>query len=171
MLPPETARKQAFAAMVAAGVPLAFEEQSKIEVTDFGLKRFDLEGACIATLISTERYALKAIWLHPSQRLPEHKHPRVGHDRGKLETIRIAAGRMRLFREAMPEDSRGEIVGRHEEHYTCPYAYDLERGGQHTLQPGERHSFHAGENGTVLYSVSSTVRDGLDEFTNPHVVR
>jgi D-lyxose ketol-isomerase len=47
----------------------------------------------------------------------------------------------------------------------------MQRGDQQTLDPGEKHSFRAGGDGAVIFSISSTVRDTMDEFTNPHVVR
>jgi D-lyxose ketol-isomerase len=47
----------------------------------------------------------------------------------------------------------------------------LTPGDQLVLPPGTKHWFQAGERGAVMYSFSSTVRDILDQFTDPAVVR
>jgi D-lyxose ketol-isomerase len=44
-------------------------------------------------------------------------------------------------------------------------------GDQITFRPGEKHWFQGGPEGAVLYSFSSVVRDTLDGFTDPGVVR
>ena len=44
-------------------------------------------------------------------------------------------------------------------------------GEQLIIAPGTRHWFQAGQKGTVLYSFSFTVRDVLDGFNDPEVIR
>ena len=47
----------------------------------------------------------------------------------------------------------------------------MKPGDQLIFDPGTKHWFQAGPEGAVLYSFSTTVRDILDGFTNPEIVR
>ena len=44
-------------------------------------------------------------------------------------------------------------------------------GDQLILTPGTKHWFQAGERGAVMYSFSTKVRDALDQFSDPLIVR
>lgn len=174
------ARETAFEMFREAGVPLRDEEREEIEVADFGLGDFDREGACIATLVATERYAAKALVLLPGQTLPEHWHPAIGDDPGKLETIRCVRGvcvlgiedrEGRIQSDEAEADTPTHLPAGKEHLYTCRHRMVLKPGDQLTLPPGRKHWFQGGPEGTVVYSFSSTVRDLQDGFTDPEVVR
>ena len=44
-------------------------------------------------------------------------------------------------------------------------------GDQLILPPGTKHWFQAGPQGAVMYSFSTTVRDVLDQFSDPSIIR
>ena len=167
----ESARALAFDMLAKAAIPLREEEKDEIETTDFGLGDFARQGACIATLVATERYAVKAIALQPGQTLPEHWHPPIGDDPGKQETIRVAWGECLLFLDGVPSIEAARIPAGKEEVYTCRREVVLARGDQRILAPGQKHWFQGGTLGAVVYSFSSMVRDLHDGFTDPLVVR
>jgi D-lyxose ketol-isomerase len=58
-----------------------------------------------------------------------------------------------------------------ERFYTCRHEVVMEEGDQLILEPGTKHWFQAGAEGAVMYSFSTCVRDVLDGFTDPEVVR
>jgi len=134
-----------------AGIRITKEEKSKIEIADFGLNRLEKEGAQILTLLSTDRISAKIIVLFPRQTMPEHWHPPVGNDPGKEETLRIVEGSISFYQGSQK--------------------ISMKMGDQTTIAPGVKHRFQAGRRGAVMFSISTTARDILDQFTNPDIVR
>src|ERR671933_265385 len=66
--------------LAEAGVVLTPEEQSAIEVTDFGLGRLEEIGLQLVVYVNTDRVCAKELVLFPHQTCPEHRHPPVdGH--------------------------------------------------------------------------------------------
>ena len=65
----------------------------------------------------------------------------------------------------------GFVVDGKEDVYTLRHELILQPGDQLTFEPYEKHWFQAGPRGAVLYSFSTTVRDGLDGFTDPAIQR
>ena len=130
-----------------------------------------MEGAQILTLVDTRRVALKIIVLFPEQTEPEHWHPRVGDDPGKEETIRIISGTVYFYVAGDEAIKHGFIPDGKSNCYTVRKEIIMNMGDQITLEPGEKHWFQAGREGAVMYTVSSTARDILDQFTDPLVVR
>lgn len=167
----ETARERAARMIRAAGVAVSSHEQQTIEVADFGLGNLLAEGAQILTLVQTTRYAVKVLALLPEQTEPEHWHPPIGDDPGKQETVRVLNGTLRFYTEGDDSLVEGRIPHGKEQVYTCRNEYIMQPGDQLTLDPGARHWFQAGANGCVLFSFSSVVRDSMDGFTDPAVVR
>lgn len=55
--------------------------------------------------------------------------------------------------------------------YKLRHEIIMKPGDRLTFEPYEKHWFQAGERGAVLYSFSTTVRDGLDGFTDPEIQR
>ena len=147
------------------------EERQLMSAHDFGLGRIRVEGAQILTLFETERIAAKILVLLPRQSLPEHWHPRVGSDAGKEEVIRALWGELRAYVEGSHDMGKGFIPEVKEGVYTMRKELLLAPGEQLVLPPGSKHWFQAGESGAVLYSFSSKVRDLLDHFTDPQVLR
>jgi D-lyxose ketol-isomerase len=57
------------------------------------------------------------------------------------------------------------------DYYTVRNEVVLLPGDQLILPPGIKHWFQAGKMGAVMYSFSTKVRDALDQFSDPNVVR
>ena len=163
--------EQSLAMIEAAGIRLTEEEKTRITAADFGLSRLRGEGIQILTLFETERVAGKILVLLPKQTIPEHWHPAVGDDPGKEEIIRAVSGDLYFYIPGENTLEHGFIVAGKESSYTVLHEVVLLPGDQLILPPGIKHWFQAGERGAVLYSFSTTVRDVLDQFTDPEVIR
>ena len=166
-----SAQRRAAEMMRAAGIHIRDEEIDKIEVVDFGLSRLAAEGVQVFTMVSTDRMAAKVLVLFPNQTEPEHWHPQVGNDPGKQETVRHIWGDLRFYVNGDDNMEEGFIVDGKESAYTLRHELLLKPGDQLTFEPYEKHWFQAGPRGAVLYSFSTTVRDGLDGFTDPDIQR
>ena len=154
-----------------SGIRMTDEEAQKVEVADFGLGCLDVEGAQILTLVATGRIAVKIVVLFPCQTLPEHRHPRVGQDPGKEETIRVVSGIVRAYIPGKDNMHEGAVPAGQEDSYTMRHELTLKPGEQITLEPGTKHWFQAGQSGAVMYSFSTVARDVLDGFTDPEIKR
>jgi D-lyxose ketol-isomerase len=154
-----------------AGIPIREDEKEKIEIADFGLNQFDKQGMHLFTMVSTNRYAAKALALAPFQTEPEHWHPPIDDDPGKQETIRVVYGILHFYIPGEDTLRNGFVPEGKEDVYTCRHEIVMKPGDQLTLEPGQKHWFQAGGEGAVLYTFSSTARDVLDGFTDPGVRR
>jgi D-lyxose ketol-isomerase len=155
-----------------AGIVLTAEEQGRIEVADFGLGKLERVGLQVLTYVNTDRYCAKEIALFPRQTCPEHSHPSVDGSPGKMETLRCRWGCLLLYTEGEPSpDIEAGLPPGSERHYTALHQVRLNPGEQHTVPPGTRHWFQAGDEGAIVSSFSSTSRDNRDVFTDPRVVR
>jgi D-lyxose ketol-isomerase len=154
-----------------AGIFVTPEEREKIAVADFGLSNIYIEGVQILTFFETDRMAGKLLVLLPDQTEPEHWHPPVGNDPGKQEIIRALWGNLRFYVSGEDNMKTGFILKGKEKYYTLRHEIIMKPGDQLVFDPGTKHWFQAGPEGAVMYSFSTTVRDILDGFTDPHVVR
>jgi D-lyxose ketol-isomerase len=167
----ELARAKAIGMMQQAGISLTSQENTAIEVADFGLGNLSVEGAQIATLAKTDRIALRIIILFPWQTLPEHQHPPACNDLGKEETLRCITGTVYVYTPGEITLKGGFVPPGKETVYSVRHETALQPGEQCTLQPGTKHWFQAGPQGAVFYSISTCLSDAIDQFTNPSVVR
>jgi len=143
-----------------------------IEIAEFGLGEFERSGLALVVYVNTDRYCGKELVLFPRQTCPEHLHPRVGEDPGKMETFRCRWGEVYLYLEGPREGSISGIVPKGSEaHYTVFHEIVLKPGQQHTIPPGTKHWFQAGPDGAVVTEFSSTSRDESDIFTDPRIKR
>jgi D-lyxose ketol-isomerase len=165
------ARERAAEMIRQAGIVITAKETGTIEPVDFGLSHLETEGAQILTMLQTPRIAVKLLALFPNQTEPEHWHPPVGDDPGKEETVRVAWGTVYFYVEGPDTLSKGFVIPGKERVYTLRHELVLRPGDQITCQPGEKHWFQAGKEGSVLYSFSSVARDVLDGFTDPAINR
>jgi D-lyxose ketol-isomerase len=165
------AQERAAEMMRTAGIQIRDGVISRIEVVDFGLSQLEVEGVQVLTMISTDRLAAKVLVLFPNQTEPEHWHPKVGDDPGKQESIRHIWGDLRFYVDGEDNMKEGFLVDGKEDVYTLRHELILQPGDQLTFEPCEKHWFQAGPRGAVLYSFSTTVRDGLDGFTDPAIQR
>jgi D-lyxose ketol-isomerase len=167
----QQAQKRAAEMMRQAGIHIREDEVETIEVVDFGLSQLETEGVQVFTMVSTERIAAKVLALFPNQTEPEHWHPQVGGDPGKQESIRHIWGDLRFYVDGEDNMKEGFIVEGKDCAYTLRHEIILKPGDQLTFEPYEKHWFQTGPRGAVLYSFSTTVRDGLDGFTDPDIQR
>ncbi len=165
------AQQRAARMMREAGIQILDDEIDKIEVVDFGLGQLSTEGVQVFTMVNTDRLAAKVLVLFPNQTEPEHWHPKVGDDPGKQETIRHIWGDLRFYVDGPDTLNEGFVVPGKDEVYSLRHEIVLEPGDQLIFEPYEKHWFQGGPRGAVLYSFSTTVRDGLDGFTDPAIER
>lgn len=154
-----------------AGLFITDEEKQSIAAADFGLSHLEQEGIQILTMFETDRIAGKILVLFPHQTEPEHWHPSVGNDPGKEEVIRALWGDLYFYIPGDETLQQGFIVDGKDDHYTMRHEVDMKPGDQLILPPGTKHWFQAGERGAVMYSFSTKVRDTLDQFSDPNIVR
>ena len=158
--------------MTKAGIVLTAEDKAKIEVAEFGLNEFERQGLGLLTYENNSRYCAKELVLWPGQTCPEHRHPPVGSDPGKMETFRCRSGRVFLYVEGPPAAKLGATIPPgSESYYKVKHEIDLRPGQQYTIPPNTWHWFQAGPEGAVVSEFSSTSRDEMDEFTDPRVER
>jgi len=166
------AQARTAAILAEAGIVLSPEEREAIEVASFGLDDLGTQGLELVTYINTERYCAKELVLFPGQTCPEHKHPPVGDDPGKMETFRCRAGKVYLYVEGEPSNGiRAVVPPKSADYYTVSHEIVLLPGQQYTIPPGTLHWFQAGEEGAVVSEFSSTSRDEFDIFTDPNIQR
>jgi D-lyxose ketol-isomerase len=167
-----SAQNRAAAMLQASKIELAAAEKDNIEVAGFGLNELEVQGLELITYINTDRYCAKELLLFPRQTCPEHLHPPVGTDPGKMETFRCRFGKVFLYVEGEAAVRiQGIIPAGSEPYYTVFHEIELNPGEQYTIQPGIKHWFQAGDDGAVVSEFSSTSRDEFDIFTDPRIER
>ncbi len=154
-----------------AGIHITDKEVNAIEIVDFGLSHLAVEGVQVFTMVNTERISAKVLVLFPNQTEPEHWHPPVENNPGKEETIRAIWGTVRFYIPGENTLKEGFILEGKEHCYTMRHEIDLKPGDLLTLEPGTKHWFQAGEEGAVMYSFSTCVRDVLDQFSDSEIDR
>jgi D-lyxose ketol-isomerase len=166
------AQEKANEVLKKVGILLTEKEQQTVEIADFGLNELINQGLQIITYINTDRYCAKDLILFGRQTCPEHRHPPVDNNPGKMETFRCRAGKVWLYIEG---DSAASISAKvpegSENYYTVFNEIELNPGEQYTIQPNTLHWFQAGDEGAVISEFSSTSRDELDVFTDPRIKR
>jgi D-lyxose ketol-isomerase len=166
------ARRRAADMLARAGLAITPEELTRIEVADFGLADLENTGLQLITYVNTDRYCAKELVLFPRQTCPEHRHPPVGGEPGKMETFRCRWGTVHLFVEGRATTTSTARPPRgSEDCYTVFHELVLLPGEQFTIPPDTLHWFQAGAEGAVVSEFSSTSRDELDVFTDPRIVR
>ena len=168
----DDARARAAELLGRAGVVITPAERMQIEVADFGLADLERTGLQLITYVNTDRYCAKELVLFPRQTCPEHRHPPVAGEPGKMETFRCRWGTVHLYVEGSPTAERtARPPAGNEAHYTVQHELVLGAGDQFTIPTDTRHWFQAGGDGAVVSEFSSTSRDELDVFTDPRIVR
>lgn len=167
----ENARRRAATMLATAGLSIGAAERSLVEVADFGLGDLARMGLQLLTYVNNERYCAKELVLFPWQVCPEHRHPPVGEDPGKMETFRCRWGSVKLYVEGEPTASALRLPPGSEKHFTVFHEISLVPGDQYTIPPNTLHWFQAGAEGAIVAEFSSTSRDALDLFTDPRIVR
>jgi D-lyxose ketol-isomerase len=154
------------------GIVLTAAEKEQIEIAEFGLEEVDVQGLELITYVNTDRYCAKDLVLFPGQTCPEHMHPPVDNDPGKMETFRCRWGKVWLYVEGTPTSHpKAKIPEGSEPYYTVFREIELNPGDQYTIPPGTWHWFQAAEEGAIVSEFSSTSRDELDIFRDQRVKR
>jgi D-lyxose ketol-isomerase len=170
----EVRKAQASAAEMLANVGIALtpEEREHIEIAEFGLGELEQTGLELVVYVNTDRYCAKELVLLPRQTCPEHRHPPVGDDPGKMETFRCRWGKVWLYVEGEPAaEPQGIVPVGSEPYYTVFQEIELNPGDQYTIPPNTLHWFQAGDDGAIVSEFSSTSRDEFDVFTDPRIKR
>lgn len=163
-------QQRALAMLQAANINIRADEA--IEIAEFGLNQFETTGLSLVVYVNTDRYCGKELVLFPSQTCPEHKHPPVGNDPGKMETFRCRWGEVYLYVEGPKTDAiKGAVPQGSESYYTVFNQIILKPGDQYTIPPNTLHWFQAGTAGAIVTEFSSTSRDEADIFTDPRIKR
>ncbi|MDK2933235.1 MAG: D-lyxose ketol-isomerase [Clostridiales bacterium] len=165
------ARDRAVQMMRQAGIIITQKEIEEMDVADFGLNDLLVEGGQMLTFFNTSRVSAKVIALFPGQTLPEHWHTALGDDPGKEETIRVVWGILYFCQEGQDTLKMARIPKEKKNCYTARNERVMTPGDQITIEPGIKHWFQAGQEGTVMFSFSSSARDALDPFTDTNIVR
>lgn len=154
------------------GIRLSTEERDQIEIAEFGLGELERTGLELVVYVNTDRYCAKELVLFPGQTCPEHKHPPVFGEPGKMETFRCRWGRVWLYIDGEPTpEIQGKVPEGSEEYYTVFREIELNPGDQYTISPNTLHWFQAAETGAIVSEFSSTSRDEFDVFTDSRIKR
>jgi D-lyxose ketol-isomerase len=154
------------------GLKLRADEISQFELADMALGQFEIEGLGLIVYINNDRYCAKELVMLPGQTCPQHRHPPVGADPGKMETFRCRWGKVFLYVEGPPSAKRNcKPPAGKGAYYTLTHEIELNPGEQYTIPPNTWHWFQAGSEGAVISEFSSTSRDELDIFADPGVRR
>src|SRR5438445_4589530 len=113
------AQARAAAMLGEAGIALGAEERDQIEIAEFGLGELERTGLELVVYVNTDRYCAKELIMFPRQTCPQHKHPPVGKDPGKMETFRCRWGKVWLYVEGAPTPKpQGRVPKGSEKFYT-----------------------------------------------------
>lgn len=158
--------------LATAGIVLTPQEADHIEVAELGLGELERTGLELVVYVNTDRYCAKELILFPRQTCPEHRHPTVAGQPGKMETFRCRWGRVWLYVPGEPAPKpRGRVPAGSEPYYTVFHEIELNPGDQYTIPPNTLHWFQAGDEGAIVSEFSSTSRDEVDVFTDPRIKR
>ncbi|GAB4314953.1 MAG: D-lyxose/D-mannose family sugar isomerase [Promethearchaeota archaeon] len=169
----ERARLWAREAFRRAGIVVTGHELAGMEVTDFGLGRFEEVGLCILVYVNTRRVCAKELVLLPGQTCPEHHHPPLDGEPGKEETFRCRTGSIYLYVPGSPPQGgvKAKIPPGMDSCFTVFGEVVLRPGDQYTLPPDTLHWFQAGPNGAIVSEFSTRSVDERDAFTDPAIRR
>lgn len=170
----EVREAQAKAAEMLAdvGIELTAEERENIEVAELGLGELERTGLELVVYVNTDRYCAKELVLFPGQTCPEHRHPPVFGEPGKMETFRCRWGKVWLYVDGEPTpEIQAQVPEGSEAYYTVFREIELNPGQQYTIPPDTLHWFQAADEGAIVSEFSSTSRDEFDIFTDPRIKR
>ena len=166
------AQKRAATFLKHVGIALTKEERAHIEIAEFGLGELDRTGLELVVYVNTDRYCAKELIMFPRQTCPEHRHPHVAGQPGKMETFRCRWGQVYLYVDGPATRTiKGKVPKGSEPYYTVRQEIILKPGDQYTIPPNTLHWFQAGPRGAIVSEFSSTSRDEADYFTDPRIAR
>jgi D-lyxose ketol-isomerase len=155
-----------------AGIVLTPQEVANIEVAELGLGELERTGLELVVYVNTDRYCAKELVMFSRQTCPEHRHPPVAGEPGKMETFRCRWGKVWLYTPGTPTATpKARVPAGSEKYYTAFHEIELNPGDQYTIPPNTLHWFQAGDAGAIVSEFSSTSRDESDVFTDPRLKR
>jgi D-lyxose ketol-isomerase len=168
----KAAQARAAELLTQVGIQLTLEESENIEIAEFGLDELSRTGLELVVYVNTDRYCAKELVLFPGQTCPEHLHPPVFGEPGKMETFRCRWGKVFLYIAGEPtEPIQATVPEGSEEYYTVFREIELNPGEQFTIPPNTLHWFQAAGEGAIVSEFSSTSRDEFDIFSDPRIKR
>ena len=159
--------------LAQAGIVLTPQEQTQIEVVDFGLSELERTGLQLVIYINNDRYCAKELVMTPRQTCAQHRHPPLSETNpGKQETFRCRWGTVWLYLEGEP----GQAIHAHvpqggESYYTVFHEIELHPGDQYTIPPNTWHWFQSSDEGAIVSEFSSPSYDEFDQFLDPRIYR
>lgn len=166
------AQKRAAAMLKKVGIVLPSKERENVEVAEFGLGELERTGLELVVYVNTDRYCAKELVMFPGQTCPEHRHPPVQGEKGKMETFRCRWGKVWLYVDGPPARKiKAKVPKGSEKFYTVFQELEMKPGDQYTIPSDTKHWFQAGPQGAIVSEFSSTSRDESDCFTDPRIQR
>ncbi|GAC1384056.1 MAG: D-lyxose/D-mannose family sugar isomerase [Ktedonobacteraceae bacterium] len=155
------------------GIVLTPQEQTQIEVVDFGLSELERTGLQLVIYINNDRYCAKELIMTPRQTCAQHRHPPLSETNpGKQETFRCRWGKVWLYVEGEPNQAIQAYVPQGSEpYYTIFHEIELHPGDQYTIAPNTWHWFQSGDEGAIVSEFSSSSYDEFDQFIDPRIYR
>jgi D-lyxose ketol-isomerase len=148
------AQGRAAAMLEKVGITLTAAEREELEIAEFGLGELERTGLELVVYINNEQYCAKELVLFPRQTCPEHRHPPVGSDPGKMETFRCRWGKVWLYVEGEPAaQPQARVPEGSEAYYTVFHEIELNPGEQYTIPPNTLHWFQAADEGGDCFRV------------------
>ncbi len=160
-------------ALAQAGIVLTPQEQTQIEVVDFGLSELERTGLQLVIYINNDRYCAKELVMLSHQTCAQHRHPPLSDSNpGKQETFRCRWGKVWLYVEGEPSQKiRAQVPEGSEAYYTVFHEIELHPGDQYTIPPNTWHWFQSGDEGAIVSEFSSQSYDEFDQFLDPRIYR
>jgi len=168
----ENIRSRIIAMLRQQQIKLTSEEETQIEIADFGLQELETTGLQIITYINTQRVCAKELIMLPGQTCPEHRHPNINGIPGKEETFRCRSGMVYLYVPGKPtKNPICQPPHAPEGSYTVWHEVALAPGEQYTLNPDTLHWFQAGPDGAIVSEFSTMSTDEADIFSDERIIR
>ena len=99
--------------LAQAGIVLTPQEQTQIEVVDFGLSELERTGLQLVIYINNDRYCAKELVMTPRQTCAQHRHPPLSKTNpGKQETFRCRWQGLALCRGRAKSGDSGACTAR-----------------------------------------------------------
>ena len=159
--------------LAQAGFLLTPQEQTQIEVVDFGLSELERTGLQLVVYINNDRYCAKELIMVPRQTCAQHRHPPLSETNpGKQETFRCRWGKVWLYTEGEPNQAiQAHVPEGSEPYYTVFHEIELHPGDQYTIPPNTWHWFQSGDEGAIVSEFSSPSYDEFDQFVDSRIYR
>jgi len=159
--------------LAQAGIVLTPQEQTQIEVVDFGLSELERTGLQLVIYINNDRYCAKELVMTPRQTCAQHRHPPLSKTNpGKQETFRCRWGKVWLYVEGEPSQAiQAHVPQGSEPYYTVFHEIELHPGDQYTIPPNTWHWFQSSDEGAIVSEFSSPSYDEFDQFLDPRIYR